>query len=58
MYFVFILQVWLAREGREMGTINGRGVGVRPCVFFHDNVRAASAQEGGVLVSSFIVNPL
>ena len=40
------------KDGRELAVISGRGIGVRPCVFFKDSVKVASAQENGVLVSA------
>ncbi len=49
---VTLFQVWLAREDHELGSCAGRGLGVQPCIFFDDSVRAASAMEGWVQVRS------
>lgn len=43
--------MWSVNDGKELAVISGRGIGVRLCVFFADNVRVASAQEKAVLVS-------
>ena len=47
--------MWSVSDGKELAVVSGRGIGVRLCVFFADNVRVASAQEKAVLVSVFVV---
>ena len=43
--------MWQTESGHHIAKVEGRGVGVRPMIFFKDNVRVASAQETTVLVS-------
>ena len=43
--------MWQVESGHHIAKVEGRGVGVRPMIFFKDNVRVASAQEAAVLVS-------
>ncbi len=45
-------QAWNVKDGHEISSSSGRGLGVRPCVFFSDNVRVASAADNEVLVST------
>ncbi len=45
-------QAWNVKDGHEISSSSGRGLGVRPCVFFSDNVRVASAADDGVLVNT------
>ena len=47
--------MWSVRDGKELAVVSGRGIGVRLCVFFTDNVRVASAQEKAVLVSVHVL---
>ncbi len=46
--------MWLALEDRELSSCDGRGLGVCPCMFFNDNVRAVSAMEGSVQVRGVV----
>ncbi|XP_064383959.1 apoptotic protease-activating factor 1-like isoform X2 [Halichondria panicea] len=43
-------KAWNVKDGHEISSSSGRGLGVRPCVFFSDNVRVASAADNEVLV--------
>jgi hypothetical protein len=45
-------QMWRSSDGYRIAGVNGRGIGVRPMIFFKDNRRVASAQESAVLVSA------
>ena len=47
--------MWSVSDGKELAVVSGRGIGVRLCVFFADNVRVASAQEKAVLVSVHVM---
>ena len=47
--------MWSVSDGKELAVVSGRGIGVRLCVFFADNVRVASAQEKAVLVSVHVL---
>ena len=47
--------MWSASDGKELAVVSGRGIGVRLCVFFADNVRVASSQEKAVLVSVHVL---
>lgn len=46
-------QMWKTGDGCHIAEVNGRGIGVRPMIFFKDNKRVASAQESAVLVSAY-----
>ena len=50
-YNDIMLQMWKSGDGCCIAEVSGRGIGVRPMVFFKDNKRVASAQESAVLVS-------
>ena len=43
--------MWSVANGREMAVVSAKGTGVRPCVFFKDSVRVASAQDESIMVS-------
>lgn len=45
-------QMWRSADGCHIAEVSGRGIGVRPMIFFKDNKRVASAQESAVLVSA------
>ena len=45
-------QMWKTGDGCHIAEVNGRGIGVRPMIFFKDNKRVASVQESAVLVSA------
>ena len=42
--------MWRADSGDHVAKVEGRGVGVRPMIFFKDNIRVASSQENAILV--------
>lgn len=44
--------MWRSGDGYCVAEVSGRGIGVRPMIFFKDNKRVASAQESAVLVSA------
>lgn len=48
--FNVIFQIWNTGGGCHIAKVDGRGIGVRPMIFFKDNLRVASAQETAVLV--------
>lgn len=47
---VIHFQMWKTDDGCRIAEVGGRGIGVRPMIFFRDNARVASAQESAVLV--------
>ena len=49
---IMCYQMWRSNDGYRIAGVNGRGIGVRPMIFFKDNKRVASAQESAVLVSA------
>lgn len=49
---IMCYQMWKSNDGCHIAGVNGRGIGVRPMIFFKDNKRVASAQESAVLVSA------
>lgn len=49
---IMCYQMWRSSDGCSIAGVNGRGIGVRPMIFFKDNKRVASAQESAVLVSA------
>ena len=51
MFYNDVLQMWKIADGSCIAEVSGRGIGVRPMVYFKDNKRVASAQESAVLVS-------
>ena len=44
--------MWRSGDGYCVAEVSGRGIGVRPMIFFKDNKQVASAQESAVLVSA------
>ena len=54
MKTIIVPQMWKADNGCHIADVSGRGMGVRPMIFFNDNRRVASAQEAAVLVSHIL----
>ena len=46
--------MWRSDDGCCIAEVSGRGIGVRPMIFFKDSKRVASAQESAVLVSVMV----
>ena len=48
--------MWRTSDGYCIADVSGRGMGVRPMIFFNDNQRVASAQEAAVSVCLVIIH--